>query len=328
MKPIRSTLVRKVILLLVAGILAALLVHRVFQWYAGEPALPGGALAANAAPAAPERRVPPAGRSVASAAPGSNASPLPPPDTAFHEIHAELKERAARGDVPALCRLSFELNRCRRSTHAAALASQLSSAAVRAAAGSADERGMIEESARLAALAENDSRICGQVPPEDPRDAWRYLLAAAQRGHVPSMVRFAIEPPLDEHAFMPDLEGWQAYRAHAEALLRSAASTGDPAAIFFLYWAYAGYPMPGGAQIAPRDPVQALAYALRARHFAAGGSSRSIERSIDRLSGELDAAGIAAAERMSNGIGTASGTTMQRVDFSTRLVGDSAEECG
>ncbi len=134
-----------------------------------------------------------------------------------------------RGDTRANCRLSYELGRCRRMEVARAMAEGFATNAEGSKRNPTAEGDNIDMASRLMELSTSDERICGTKAPPDANEAWKYLLRAADQGHVPSMLRFVIQPPLREDKFTEDLEGWRAYTANAGRLLRAAGRDWRPA---------------------------------------------------------------------------------------------------
>jgi hypothetical protein len=192
---------------------------------------------------------------------------LPPKDAPLAVEMPALVRAARQGDVGAMCRLSFELNRCfnqvkelRRSE-----ARGTDDLLERSESG-ADPQATELRMRTLAGLTADRERleaICAGVTPRRGLEPWRLLRDAARAGHVPSMVRFAKDPPFDHQRILADLDALDAYRADAGAMLRRADALGDPRAGYFLFWAYNGNSslLTATGQVA-EDPRLALAYAL------------------------------------------------------------------
>lgn len=259
------------------------------------------------------------------AAPTSTA--LPPRDTPLALIHEDLKSRAMRGDTQASCRLSYELGRCRRMEVARKLAEDFATNAEGSRRNPAAEGDNIDMASRLMELSTSDETVCGAKAPSDANEAWKYLLRAADQGHVPSMLRFVIQPPLREDKFTEDLEGWQAYTANAGRLLRAAAARGDPRAFHYLWWAHAGYPTPGGTTIVEVNPSLALAYAIAAGKYADEASRNMLLRGEQRLRAELTHEQIRFAEREGNRLAATATAPPKPMDLMSNVIPDSSDEC-
>ena len=110
------------------------------------------------------------------------------------------------------------------------------------------------------------------------------------------MLRFALQPPLDEQAFARDLAGWEAYQRLAGPFLLSAARQGSPVAAYHLSLAYSGFPMPGGSEIVPSDTIRAVAFGLVAMDYVDGQDRSRLQARLDRLSAGLAPGGVSAAQ--------------------------------
>ena len=256
-----------------------------------------------------------------------SAAVLPPRDTPLALIHEDLRSRAMRGDTRANCRLSYELGRCRRMEVARAMAEGFATNAEGSKRNPTAEGDNIDMASRLMELSTSDERICGTEAPPDANEAWKYLLRAADQGHVPSMLRFVIQPPLREDKFTEDLEGWRAYTANAGRLLRAAGATGDPRAFHYLWWAHAGYPTPGGTTIVEINPSLALAYAIAAGKYADEASRNMLLRGEQRLRAELTHEQIQFAEREGNRLAATATARLKPMDLLSNVIPDSSDEC-
>ena len=230
------------------------------------------------------------GQADATQAPPADAAYVPPAqDARLEDVVGALRAAADRGDARAQCRLAFELHRCAQLPSLRKRVEQHVGMAARASGGSADERDNAEDVRHLQAIIERDTAICEGVSVANMPHAWQYVARAAKSGHVPSILRFVLQPPLDEKEFGKDLAGWQAYRQSAGPLLVQAAERGDPTAVYHLFLAYSGFPMPGGTPILAPDDERALTYAIVSQALVDDRSVRVIQRRVDLLEARMDA---------------------------------------
>jgi TPR repeat protein len=222
------------------------------------------------------------------------------PDMPLAEAYQALLHAAESGNARASCRLGTELARCTLYfERAAALEEQISSAATMPT-GSPDERALLESIARERLSLARSEKVCRGITLDQARGAWRHVYRAAKAGHLPSVLAFAIQPPLSETNFSADLEGWAVYRREAVPMLEFAAQRGSPRAMYQLAWVYGNLPVPGGAPLVARDPVRAVAYALLARQYADAASKQQIERMIGSWRTELGPDGLGRATALAD----------------------------
>jgi len=162
------------------------------------------------------------------------SGPALPEDVPVAELFEALESRARAGDVAAACRIAAEVNRC-RSLPRYLLSAEHERGAIDAIARadvSADERA--SRAAELADSIEYNRRIaeqCQALSPQQLRAAPRYYLLAAQRGHVPSMARFANAIGAGGADMVADPELYALYRQHAWPMFRAAFEAGHPFAV-------------------------------------------------------------------------------------------------
>lgn len=209
--------------------------------------------------------------------------PLPAEDSPLASNYETLKAHADAGDVSASCRLAFELNRCVQLPELRELSEHYIAQSAASKQGTPEDQADTEVAVRLENSLRSAESVCEGFHPDPGVKAWKYLLRAAKAGHVPSMVRYAVQPPLSEQRFADEAEGWAEYRKEAGPLLLRAAQNGNSAAAYYLFMAYYGVPMPGGAEIVKPSKVNALTYAIVVQGLADGPSTRSIERAIGKL---------------------------------------------
>lgn len=213
--------------------------------------------------------------------------PLPPKDAPLASNYEALKAHADAGDASASCRLAFELNRCAQLPELRELSENYITQAAASRQGTTKSQADTDVAVRLESSLRSAESVCEGFRPNPSDKAWKYLLRAAKAGHVPSMVRYAVQPPLSEQRFAEDAEGWAQYRKEAGPLLTRAAESGNSAAAYHLFMAYYGVPMPGGAEIVKPNKMDALSYAIVVQHLADSRSLRSIERAINKLENTL-----------------------------------------
>jgi hypothetical protein len=217
----------------------------------------------------------------------ASAVTLPPSGVPLKDVLDDLKERAARGDARAACRLSADLTNCHfLPVMRERLAAEIDQAA-RGEQGSLQDVRSTLSATRISQLVKTSERICAGVEPGESREAWRYLLQAANQGHVDSMLRFAIQPPLNEERFAYDFEGWAAYRESAIPLLERARAAGSTLALYHLFWAHAGWPMPAGIEQLHRDPVRAYAYGQVLLQVLAPTERARLEKRVQAIGASL-----------------------------------------
>jgi hypothetical protein len=204
----------------------------------------------------------------------------------------DLRGRAREGDAGAACRLAFELERCRRLPSAR-------SAARRLRAWSRDDA--LPEPARqrqalsadfFESLVTRDEPVCQGIEPARTTGAWRYLLQAAQAGHVPSGVRFARGLALLDGAPPGrNLDGWIALRDHGPGFLEAGVAGGEAEAYDVARLAYSlgeilGIPF-------PHDPVRSVALSLA---LAEAGTPEERERSLGNARFVAERSGLTGAQ--------------------------------
>lgn len=192
--------------------------------------------------------------------PAPSTGPLPTLDTPVREVLVALKARANAGDVRAACRVGMELSRCRTVRLFRSL-QENDERRLRAAKPGSNEfmaiRDSIEAQKKFHAA---ERRACEGVGDDVLNSAWRYLLRAAQAGHVPSISHFLVAPPLPESA-IEDLAGYEAYRDHAPSFFDRAIAAGDVPAALAAYTQWSHGRGTGGGKVYERDPQRALTFA-------------------------------------------------------------------
>jgi hypothetical protein len=255
------------------------------------------------------------------------ARALPARDTPLVSIYEELKAMSAAGNYRAACRLSAEMNRCRtldinRGVFEADKA-ELSKLKPGTPQYMSQERLVSQSEANY----QRDLKVCNGFPQAETKEAWRHLLTAAEAGHVPSMTRFALSPPLEEQQFTTELDAWQTYRQVAPRLLESAVGKGDPAALY----AYAAYlegklPAPGGP-LYQRDPVKSYAMTTVLLQITDEASKPGLHKRLGRLASEIGPVGTMRAESEASSMALRF-AGKKDVSFSGGLtLGDHPSEC-
>lgn len=197
-----------------------------------------------------------------------NFGPLPPLDAPLASSYRELLRRANAGDPRAACRLSAELEIC------SGVKERLAGALgfVRRADPRRDPVEVAATAESLQRLAKADADHCEGFVDSERVPAWQYLYWAASHGHVPSMARFAIAPPIHPVEMLADPEGKAVYRLQGAAMLRAAADAGNPAAVRHLADVASGGLLMervdwAGVSIAPVDQRLAARYAIAAQQL-------------------------------------------------------------
>lgn len=264
-------------------------------WMGREP--PADAVAPSAAGTPPPPKA--AGTSLPAplipraAVPGTS---FPPTATIALDVPAKGHENslltaAAEGNFRAQCRVAAELENC------APVVVRLPGV-VRA-----ETRGPRLVAAPARAYTQ-DVEVCDRLTQGGRVPAWTYLFAAATGGHVPSMARYAIQPPLDMQEPENDPDGWQVYRSHAPALLRQAADAGERSAVLYLAMEHSRGALPrfrpGGVELATTDDFQAARYAFAYQMLEPGSNMAAGILNIvkDRLTPERLAVARGEAEAM------------------------------
>jgi hypothetical protein len=211
--------------------------------------------------------------------------PLPPRNTPLVQIYESLAMRAKAGDPQAACRLAVELDRCRPS-RLSALTQFLKKRESEIAALPPEGAEAATKRKYYAAgvpFVKEQLAICSGFEDRAAIPAWQYLYSAASSGHVPSMARFVISPPLDLENLTVEPDGWRTYRESASLFLRQAADAGDRRAVGRLAAEYSGtVPALGGAQIVDEDTYQAAKYVIAAQAFPENRDSRSLMSLLER----------------------------------------------
>lgn len=188
------------------------------------------------------------------------AQPLPPPNVKLADIYPELERLAKDGSLPAMCRLAFEMERCRRlpSLRKTALEWRLKAEESPLASAFAQQR-TLEGVASLQRQSDALEPVCAGFPIETTHDSWKYELSAVEAGHAPSIARFVWRGPPRDLPTIVTLDAWNVYRDQAPQLLQRAVDAGEPGAFEVAAVAHERGQWQGLA-IVPADPVRAAAY--------------------------------------------------------------------
>jgi hypothetical protein len=228
---------------------------------------------------------------------------LPQPNVPIARELPALIRAAQAGDARAMCRLSFELNRCavtlpflRRAVES--MADRLVDPKPAWSIPGRTEDDQLRALAERTAKRDDLEAICASVAPTPGLEPWRLLRDAARAGHIPSMGRFAAAAPFDPQRIYADGDAVKGFRDEAPNFLMRAAGAGDPQAAFLLVWAYKG----SGSQIAstgriPVDLGLSLAYALALDGVGNEETQKSLVAQIAKLRRQLTAAAQRQAEQ-------------------------------
>ncbi|MBL8525234.1 MAG: hypothetical protein JNN20_16205 [Betaproteobacteria bacterium] len=251
-------------------------------------------------------------------------SPLPPENVPLPTIATDLHARAVNGDFRAACRISFELGRCNDlSKQRAALDAMISKAEPLSSSTPEQRENVI---AQTKDEVDKTISICNGLSTKGLLRPWQYLLSAAQAGHVPSMLRFATNPPIDETNFARDLEGWSVYKENALPLLEAALKKGEPMAATHLAWFYSGFPVAGGS-VVDKDSFQAIRYTQTALRMANAKSKVSLEKRLARISIGVDVGEVQRAKDSGDDLYLKTFADKKDVAFSATLYKDNGADC-
>jgi hypothetical protein len=246
--------------------------------------------------------VPAAARSVhAVAAAGSRAVPamvLPPQNVPLASYLPALAQAARRGEVAAMCRLSFELARCTSDARWQRSYFEEASDRVLYDERPAPDYALKEYERAKEQLAETERICAGVVPPADLRP-WRLLRDAARAGHVPSMVRFGTGFPSQPNGSLDDMDALRAWRYESIGFLETAARAGDAWAAYSMFWGYSGNS--GFPTHYRKNPRLALAFAIALRGIGSPETRDNVTKGETKLRRKLSPAEIADAERIAAG---------------------------
>jgi len=192
------------------------------------------------------------------------------------DIADELRDRARQGDPQAACRLAFEMDRCARLPERRRFAAEIRQHSTDASKDDDMRRRMDTSADFFEGFVRRDEPVCSGVETGALRGGWRYLLQAAQAGHVPSMVRFAGGWTLTVGGGSPgeNLDGWNALRDLGPSFLQAGIDGGFAEAFEQARFAHMrgdlfGIPF-------PKDPRLSVAYSLA---LARAGTPGERERS-------------------------------------------------
>lgn len=228
--------------------------------------------------------------------------PLPPPNRPLAEIFPELERLAKSGNLDAMCRLGFEMERCHGLPGLRKWALENTLRAEESTiANPVFRQKQMEGVALLQRRVKEQEPICAGFPIEKTNDGWKYQLDAALAGHGPSMARFVWLGPPRDRTPLETLDAWIAYRDQGSQLLMRAVEAGEPGAFEIAAIVYERGQWQQLA-LAPKDPVRAAAYWMALERRAApgyAGTARNWWQGIQRKA-ELTPAQIAEAERLAN----------------------------
>lgn len=166
------------------------------------------------------------------------ALPPLPIDTSFDAVLAVLRQRAERGDLAAECGLGLLLTHCKfllnpppNGTPDSLWLDGLQAIALHETDAVADEPEGWRD------MQEEDRRACAALSPQLRQHAPWHFVAAARRGHLPSMRRLVMGLGVDEAALLRDPALYQVFRQERGQTLIRLIERGDPRAA--MEWASA-----------------------------------------------------------------------------------------
>ncbi|MEP7156584.1 MAG: hypothetical protein ABI905_12475 [Betaproteobacteria bacterium] len=221
---------------------------------------------------------------------------MPPINEPLGQTFSAYKALAAQGNALAGCRLARQLNECRKIATAQKQIEALQWLLNLRKPGDKDYEELVKRKADIEQGLSPLDTFCTGVEPAEFGNAWRYLLDAAQTGHVQSMVLYATSPPLDEQQFMRDFEAWKIYREMAPVLLERAALTGDMRAIEWLRAELTGqWPFNGGP-IMQRNPERVVALTMVLAKLPKTNFVQGVDRRVLDMQKEIGVAGMERAK--------------------------------
>lgn len=252
--------------------------------------------------------------------------PLPPDNVPLRQVAESLHTQALAGNYRAACRLSYELNRCQQLPIQRELVDSLAKQLTTTNADPKTKALLAASQAEAKNLVEKDSALCAEVDENKLMRPWQYLLMAAQAGHIPSMVRFASTPPMDEQSFIKDLDGWGVYKQNAIPLLQEAMNKGNTTALTELGWIYAGFPAVGGS-VVERDPALAIRYTQAALRLSDATGRAQMERRLDMMTRGMNPADVLQAKNMGDDLYLKKFAMQSNINTAAPLHKDNGEDC-
>jgi hypothetical protein len=172
------------------------------------------------------------------AAPPSILPPLPDPQAPLQQRLDQLAERFRAGDAASACRIAAELVRCRTLRMSGGFTEDHAiDALARMELDAAELQSRSAELDRVLAENRRARSDCAALDAVRVEQAPRYFLAAARRGHVPSMQQFANAVGIDGETLVRDPQLYHAYRMEAWPMFLRAFEDGHPAAASMWHWA-------------------------------------------------------------------------------------------
>ena len=232
-----------------------------------------------------------------------NALSLPPRNVQLRDIVGALKRDADSGNYRAACRLAAELQRCKGLQGNSQSLDRLKAERDRSSPESAEYSRLNTTISQQTEKHTRDDIVCDGFENPESLEAWRYVLKAAEGGHVPSMAQFAITPQFNLFDFPANTEAWTAYKQYASSFLFTAANAGDKGAVMVLASGYAGDPDIPGLKLVDVDPFLAAVYTYTSFAFAGERSEINFKnRLLKRLQKVLKPEQLLAAKAQSDSL--------------------------
>jgi hypothetical protein len=174
----------------------------------------------------------------------------------------QLKLEALAGNNVSACKLAYQLRDCK---------------AIWARARKAGIQGGQSSESRTAEI----ENICPAANAMDAESDWRYWFMAANRGHVPSMVRFAALPRVNSPQAPDYEEARRTYLQSAVNFMQQALDAGEPEAAYWL----SVFPLTRryGQYLLPNDAVVSATYLKALTQVASEAYRRDLNQMIDNL---------------------------------------------
>ena len=216
------------------------------------------------------------------AAPPATLPPRPDPQAPLQQRLDALAERFRAGDAASACLIAAELMRCRTLRNTSNYTEDHAiDALARMDLDEAELEARSEELDRVLAANRRARADCDALEGARIDQAPRYFLAAARRGHVPSMQQFANAVGIDGELLLRDPQLYHAYRVEAWPMFLRAFESGHPGTIGMWHWALESRGFAFFAGVIPeewRDPGTARALSqLMAEEFGYAGERSRME---------------------------------------------------
>lgn len=290
-----------VLCILVLTLDAGYFLHR--QAIARHAAHPEASAAANAAaqsaPKADAAKSSTRKQSTQHVVAATSAAPLPPPGTPLKDIYAELKARAAAGDVAAAARLAHDLGKCQYIAHMKQTLPQIMPFVL-----DQDDKKLTtnELSRRDKTLAfyqkqfdtvRDNEAFCAGLDRSDFGTLMPALLRAAQLGSTTATDCYLSSGLTDMEGLLDHPEWLVDFKENAMPLAQAAMERGDWVTVGIMEHAYGGFFNDFISQVTGTDLAQRYRYLKLQRLGASGDFIAKLDKQISGIAQNLSAGQIA-----------------------------------